>query len=68
MKILSNFEAFLENTKFKLDKHLDTLDSGIDVGQGINVGHGKFDKKNKHRALNKRRHGKFGKNLSSFVM
>ena len=34
---------------------LSTLDSGIDVGQGINVGHGKFDKMNKHRALNKRR-------------
>ena len=32
-----------------------TLDSGIDVGQEINVGHEKFDKKNKHRALNKGR-------------
>ena len=30
-----------------------TLDSRIDVGQGINVRPGKFDKKNKHRALNK---------------
>ena len=30
-----------------------TLESGIDVGQGINVGPGKFGKKNKHRALNK---------------
>ena len=29
-----------------------TLDSGIDVGQGINVGPGKFGKKNKCRALN----------------
>ena len=29
-----------------------TLESVIDVGQGISVGHGKFDKKNKHRALN----------------
>ena len=27
-----------------------TLESGIDVGQGINVGPGKFVKKNKHRA------------------
>ena len=27
-----------------------TLESGIDVGQGINVGPGKFDKKNKRRA------------------
>ena len=32
-----------------------TLESGIDVGQGINVGPGKFVKKNNHRALNKRR-------------
>ena len=30
-----------------------TLDSGIDVGQEINVGSGKCGKKNKHRALNK---------------
>ena len=28
-----------------------TLESGIDVGQGINVGPGKFVKKNKRRAL-----------------
>ena len=28
-----------------------TLESGIDVGQGITVGPGKFVKKNKHRAL-----------------
>ena len=32
-----------------------TLESGIDGGQGINVGLGKFVKKNKRRALNKRR-------------
>ena len=32
-----------------------TLESVIDVGQGIRVGPGKFDKKNKRRALNKRR-------------
>ena len=32
-----------------------TLKSGIDVGQGINIGPGKFVKKNKHRALNMRR-------------
>ena len=25
-----------------------TLESGIDVGQGINVGPGRFDKKNKY--------------------
>ena len=29
-----------------------TLAPGIDVGQGINVGSGKFGKKNKRRALN----------------
>ena len=29
-----------------------TLESGIDVGQGINVGPGKLGKKNKRRALN----------------
>ena len=29
-----------------------TLESGIDVGQLINVGPGKFGKKNKRRALN----------------
>ena len=28
------------------------LESGIDVGQGINVGPGKLGKKNKRRALN----------------
>jgi hypothetical protein len=32
-----------------------TLESGIYVGQGITIGHGKFVKKNKRRALNKRR-------------
>ena len=32
-----------------------TLDSEIDVGQGITVEPGKFVKKNKRRALNKRR-------------
>ena len=29
-----------------------TLDNGIYVGQGINVGRGTFGKKNKRRALN----------------
>ena len=32
-----------------------TLESGINVGQGITVGPGKFIKKIKRRALNKRR-------------
>ena len=31
---------------------MNTVDSGIDVGQGINIGPGKFGKKNEHRALN----------------
>ena len=34
---------------------ISTLESGIDVGQGINVGPGKFVKKNKRRAVNKHR-------------
>ena len=29
-----------------------TIESGIDVGQGISVGPGNFGKKNKRRALN----------------
>ena len=40
---------------FTLSAHantLITLASGIDVGQGINVGPGKFGKNNKRRALN----------------
>ena len=36
----------------KLFKMRSTLESVIDVGQGISVGPGKFDKKNKRRALN----------------
>ena len=32
-----------------------TLECGIDVGQGITIGPGKFIKKNKRRPLNKRR-------------
>ena len=32
-----------------------TLESGIDVGQGITIRPRKFDKRNKHRALNKHR-------------
>ena len=31
-----------------------TLESGIDVGHGVNIGPGKFAKKDKRRALNKR--------------
>jgi hypothetical protein len=32
-----------------------TLESGIGVGQGINIGPGNFDKKNKGMTLNKSR-------------
>ena len=38
-----------------------TLKSVIDVGQGISVGPGRFGKKNKRRALNKRRAWKIWK-------
>ena len=34
------------------NRNLSTLESGIDVGQGINVGPGKLGKNNKRRALN----------------
>ena len=43
-----------------------TLDSGIDVGQEMNVGHGKFDKKNKHGAFNKRRAWKIWQKFEIF--
>ena len=39
----------------EIKQNIGTLESGIDVGQGITVGPGKIMKKNKHRALNKRR-------------
>ena len=42
------------------------LDSRIDVRQGIKVGPGKFDKKNKHRALNKHRAWKIGQKFEVF--
>ena len=35
----------------RLNLTVSTLESGIDVGQGINVGPGKFVIKNKHRAF-----------------
>ena len=48
--------------RFKIIKNLNppnklliSLESGIDIGQGINVGPGKFVKKSKRGALNKRR-------------
>jgi hypothetical protein len=44
--------TFLAKNDRNVEKLVHTLDSGIDVGQGIRVGPGKFDIKNKHRALN----------------
>ena len=58
MAILTRTQQSLFTTLFSLRSLkwlLATLESGIDVGQGINVGPGKFVKKNKCRALNKRR-------------
>ena len=43
--------AALKDGCTKLESYY-TLESGIDVGEGINVGPGKLDKKNKRRALN----------------
>ena len=48
------FAFCLENAAAKIHSSRasdDTLESGIDVGQGINVGPGKFVKKNKRRCL-----------------
>ena len=44
---------FYQFFQLRLNDFHNTLVSGIDVGQGINVGPGKFVKKNKRRALNK---------------
>ena len=50
------FQRPFFNLLYKIIRFSDiTLESRIDVGQGINVGPGKFVKKNKRRALNKRR-------------
>ena len=45
-----------------------TLDSKIDVWQEINVGPGKFGKKNKRRALNNRRAWKIWQKFEVFIM
>ena len=44
--------SILPKTNEKIQPNSTTLESGIDVGQLINVGPGKFAKKNKRRALN----------------
>jgi hypothetical protein len=46
-------KLFLIKTETDLNFQVfSTLESVIDVGQGISEGPGKFDKKNKRRALN----------------
>ena len=50
-----------QNTKMPFEHIICTLESLIDIGQGISVGPGRFSKKNKHRALNKRRAWKIWK-------
>ena len=52
---------YVIQVNFEKAKFLTTLESLIDVGQGISVGPGRFDKKNKSRALNKRRAWKIWK-------
>ena len=53
---ISNVSSFVEfycyekSKIFGQNQHI--VASGIDIGQGINVGPGKFGKKNKRRALN----------------
>ena len=43
-----------------LRPHLDySIESGLDVGQEINIGSGKFGKNNKRRVLSKRGHHNF---------
>ena len=42
----------VKSSKYEWFLDVLTLESRVDVGQGINVGPGKFAKKNKHRDLN----------------
>ena len=53
------FEQCQQNWVVSPSAILFTLESGVDVGQGINVGLQKFAKKNKVRALNKYRASEF---------
>ena len=48
------FQSILQVSPY-IENMIPTLESGIEVGQGINVRPGKFGKNNKRRALNKRR-------------
>ena len=51
------FKVHFDQPKVFLDvtDGMHTLESRIDVGQGINIGPGIFVKKNKRRVLNKHR-------------
>ena len=69
---LERFECLLT---LQLSKGLQTTyatcrrrKSGKDIGQEINVGPGKFGKKNKRRALKKRRAWKIWQKFEFFVM
>ena len=44
--------TYIHTSTYITSEYVCTLASRIDVGQGINVGSGKFGKKNKRRALN----------------
>ena len=52
---------YVIQVNFEKAKFLSTLESLINVGQGISVGPGRFDKKNKRRVLNNRRAWKIWK-------
>ena len=49
---ISRLTKLIIQSGHKQKNDQNTLESVIDVGQGISVGPGKFDKKNKRRALN----------------
>ena len=51
----NHFREKLKGISKKIRNTLHTLESVIDVGQGISIGPGRFGKKNKRRALNKYR-------------
>ena len=55
LSTMAGIARFCPKTRLPIASYNSTLESGIDVGQGITVGPGKFVKKNKHRALNKGR-------------
>ena len=64
----TTYSHFLLTVFSHWSKFYFTLDSGIDVGQEINIGTGKFGKNNKRRALNKRRTLKIWQKFEVFVM